>query len=398
MLPYIWDSWYRYDADLQLFHVYYLNVDDHSLVAPEQHHFAAKLGYATTKDFVNYEYVNHSVLEADSNSYDDTSIWTGCIVKFGHSKRLLAFTSRNSAQQRIKSWDSQPFNQHLSFAIGDDDEHFQRLQNVHILPDERFYNIASIENDVTIHAWRDPFIFRNPHDDYAYMLVTAQAKGLKVGIKGERAGEHGVIALLRAGAPKTLSNWQATGISFAVEASEAEVPRLYYDDAAITHLIAYSCKNDAAYLDDKANQQYGFYGFHVDLRLISLIAANKNPDAPHLIHIPRSTQTSLLGFGEDCLYACQVIPEIGGKIMGFDTTPVITPVTKNVPPHSNENTSDAHNSNAPHLNAPNSNDGNLYTDNINTQPTINTDNLRLSTVKTLPHLRTANFDFDDFIL
>ncbi len=349
-LPYIWDSWYRYDDGV--FHVYYLNVDNHELVAPEQHHFAAKLGYATTRDFVHYNYANHSVLEADFDSFDDTSIWTGCIVEFEESKqKLLAFTSRNSAQKRVRTWEAQPFNQHLSFATANDDAHFERLQGVHVQADSRFYNVASTPNDVTIHAWRDPFIFRNPHDDYAYMLVTAQAKGLKSGLRDVRAGAHGVIALLKAGAPKRLSGWQSTGISFAVEVSEAEVPRLYYDTMANggagAHLLAYSCKNDAAYVGDKANIAYGFYGFHVDLNLLSIIATNKSADAPHLIHIPHATQIPLLGYGEDCLYACQVIPELSGKIMGFDT---------------------------------------------------NAGNLRLSTVKSFPHLRPANLNFNDFTL
>ena len=353
MLPYIWDSWYRYDATTKLFHVYYLNVDDHNLVAPEQHHFHAKLGYATTYDFVDYHYVNHSILTADKATYDDTSIWTGCVVKFGsQAQRLIAFTSRNSAQKRVASWEAQPFNQHISFAIGNDDEHFERISGEHLLPDERFYNLSSQINDVTIHAWRDPFIFRNPYDDYAYMLVTAQAKGLKAGIKDTKAGEHGVIALLRAAAPKTLSGWTATGISFVVEASEAEVPRLYYDLSAQTHLIAYSCKNEAAYVGDKANQQYGFYGFHVDLKLLNLIVEHKEANQPHLIHIPHSTQIPLLGFGEDNLYACQIIPEIGGRIMGFDTRP--------------------------------SEEGG--------------GKLRLSTVKQLTHLQPANLDFADFVL
>jgi beta-fructofuranosidase len=353
MLPYIWDSWYRYDHETKLFHVYYLNVDDHSLVIPEQHHFHAKLGYATTYDFINYDYINHNILSADSNTYDDTSIWTGCVVQFGEqAQKLMAFTSRNSKQERIKGWEAQAFNQHISFAISNDNITFERIANKHLLPDERFYNIASIVDDVTIHAWRDPFIFRNPYDDYAYMLVTAQARGLIAGIKDKRAGLHGVIALLRADEPKKLSGWSATGISFVVEASEAEVPRLYYDANAQSHLIAYSRKNDSAYLGDKANQQYGFYGFHVDLKLLSLIAEHKQTNQPHLIHIPHSTQIPLLGFGEDNLYACQIIPELEGKIMGFDTR--------------------------------SSEDGG--------------GKLRLSNMKQLPHLQPANLNFDDFIL
>jgi beta-fructofuranosidase len=318
-LPYIWDSWYRYDELQKLFHVYYLNVDDHSLVATEQHHFSAKVGYATTKDFKHYDYVNHSILQADSNSRDNTSIWTGSVIEFGKSaKKLMAFTSRDNKQNLVAGFEAQPYNQHLSFAISDDNEHFVRLSGEHIDPDPRFYNTETMTNDVTIHAWRDPYIFRIPNDPYAYMLVTAQAKSLKNGFKGKFTGEHGVIALLRSNAPYGLKNWHSTGISFACNVSEAEVPRLYYDTQAKNHLIAYSCKNPATYLEDKINAACGFYGFKVDLGLIQHLLSHKDPSEHYIINIAHDLQIPLISFGEEPLYACQIIPELDGLIMGFD--------------------------------------------------------------------------------
>ncbi len=49
------DFWYDFEPDTQIFHLFYLNAD-RSLVANEQHHFSAQVGYATTKDFLSIEW------------------------------------------------------------------------------------------------------------------------------------------------------------------------------------------------------------------------------------------------------------------------------------------------------------------------------------------------------
>jgi beta-fructofuranosidase len=322
--PYIWDSWYWYDTDADLFHVYYLNVDDHDLVPKEEHHFSARIGYATTTNFVEYDYHHHAVMTATGaeDSRDNTSIWTGCSVAYGkEGRRLMAFTSRDEAQAPVEGL-ARPFTQHISFATSPDGLHWQRLKDVHLDPDPRYYSTRSIVGDVVIHAWRDPVIFRAPESDYAYMLVCAHGKDLPHGVKGEKNGAHGVVALLKSTRPKDLSAWEATGISFAVDVPEAEVPRMYIDRTTGKHMIAYSCKNAEAYVPhtpDKSKVEYGFYGFYVDLKALAQEIESGAVTSPRLIHVEERERIPLLAYGEDALYACQVVPELGGQIIGFDT-------------------------------------------------------------------------------
>ena len=322
--PYIWDSWYWYDQATGLFHVYYLNVDDHSLVPKEEHHFHARIGYATTKDFITYEYRNHAVMTATDavTSRDNTSIWTGCSIAYGKgSDRLMAFTSRDSAQEPVEGL-PRPFTQHISFATSPDGLHWQRVKGAHIDADGRFYSTQSIKGDVVIHAWRDPVIFRAPGSDYAYMLLCAHGKDLPHGIKGEKNGKHGVVALLRSREPRLLTDWMATGISFAVDVPEAEVPRMYIDSKTGKHLIAYSCKNAQAYVPhvpDKSRIEYGFYGFHVDMAALAA-EAEASVGESRMVTITEKEKIPLLAYGEDSLYACQIVPELGGEIIGFDTS------------------------------------------------------------------------------
>jgi hypothetical protein len=324
--PYIWDSWYWYDKTDGQFHVYYLNVDEHALAAVEQHHFHARIGYATTQDFVEYDYHYHAAVTATEaeKSRDNTAIWTGCSVAYGNgTDRLMAFTSRDAAQSPVEGRDDpHPFTQHISFATSSDGRHWERVDGAHVDADPRFYSTESIVGDVVIHAWRDPILFRIDGDDHAYMLLCAHGKDLPSGVKDERNGAHGVIALLKSSAPRNLTQWVATGVSFAVDVPEAEVPRIYVDARTGKHIIAYSCKNAEAYVPhtpDKTKIAYGFYGFAVDMAAIAERIRHKPADESLMIHVKEADKIPLLAYGEDTLYACQVIPELGGKIMGFDT-------------------------------------------------------------------------------
>ncbi len=351
-VPYIWDSWYRYDAGQQHFHVYYLNVDDHALAIDLECRFYAKIGYATTRDFESFEYHNHNVITATelTESRDNTAIWTGSQITFGEQNtQLMAFTSRDM-HAPCSFGDKQPMTQHISFATSYDCVNWQRVKGMHVDADSRFYTTESIKGDVTVHGWRDPFMFRIPGDNHAYMLLTANGKGLEHGIRGERNGKHGVIGLLRTTRPNDLRDWEATGITYAVDVPEAEVPRLYIDGNTGKPVICYSCKNDAAYVPHKPQAheiEYGFYGFYVDFDTILETLRTKAPDEHALTWVPPEARLPLLGRGEDCLYACQVIAEMNGEIFGFDT---------------------------------------------------NIGGMRISKVRTLPHFQPANTDFHDFHL
>ena len=91
---YVWDFWYSWDRQHEIFHVLYLNAD-HAIAASNQHHFASELGYAVTKDFVEIEWVNEERVAKSDNPLslrDGETLLTAAAMRFlPDKKRLLLF-------------------------------------------------------------------------------------------------------------------------------------------------------------------------------------------------------------------------------------------------------------------------------------------------------------------
>ena len=323
---FVWDSWFLYDPEEDVFHIFYLNAsapDARQMVAQNKQHFKARVGHATTQDFETIDYKNHSVLSATpvEESPDNTSIWTGNAVFIGPENDFcMAFTSRDQRQESVEGFEN-PMTQHISFAVSRDAENWQRVEGLHIHSDPRFYNVQSNPNDVVCHAWRDPFMFRLPNSGHAFMLVSAQVKGAGHGVKGQKLGEQGALALLKTKNEFDMSEWEATGVSFCSYLTEAEVPCVYWDEERQMHLVCFSSKSAEGYIEGHKPDdiQYGFYGFHVNFEKV-LDAIAKKPRGEHLMYDISQTSFELLNPQTSSIYACQIVPEKDGIIVGFDTT------------------------------------------------------------------------------
>ena len=280
---YVWDFWYSWDRQHEIFHVLYLNAD-HALAASNQHHFASELGYAVTKDFVEIDWIDDHAFTARPDGWDNTSIWSGDLIAIqgGH---LLFYTSRDSARD-------DGLTQSIGAAFTTDFRNWTRLENVKIDADPRFYETCSVEGDDTIHAWRDPFLFRIGNT--IYMLVAAKVTEAPLGRKG-------AVGLLRCEDP-AFSRWEVLPpIAAPGWYSEMEVPQLYRDCEGVLQLV-YSTQSKY----DHAPATMGQGGLQVlavseELQLVS-------------------TAPKVLTPHTKGLYACRIVPELGGDIVGFDTS------------------------------------------------------------------------------
>ena len=278
-----WDFWYYFDSKLKLFHILYLNADS-SLVKSNQHHFSARIGYATTKEFKSIDWINDDVFRATKDGWDNTSIWSGDVIRIS-DRFLFYYTSRD------KDADD-GFTQNIGLAYSKDFIHWNRVEDFRIQPDEKFYEPRSLEGDSTIHSWRDPFLFLV--DDEIYMLISSKSKNLPL-------HKNGSIALLRS-KDNSLTDWEILPPIFSSGwYSECEVSQIYLHGEE--YILTYSswAKFDGC---PHTNKDGGLHG--VPYSRIS-------PFQQGLIGTPKVLLPESSG-----LYACRVIPELNGDIVGFD--------------------------------------------------------------------------------
>lgn len=279
---YTWDFWYYYDTAEKSFHVFYLNADP-ALVPEEKHHWTSRVSYATTRDFHSIQWGPDDVLTASPDRWDNSSIWTGDIVRIKNGF-LMFYTSRNLETDNGKT-------QNIGVAYADriNAVKWQPIPDFRLRPDGINYASCGIPEDVTIHAWRDPFLFR--HLGQTYMLISA--KSVRHPIK-----QNGVVALLRSG-DGTFKNWDYLNpVAAPGYYSEMEVSQLLKNpDGGLELVFSTGPKYDSTPHNSGTG---GLYRIHLDENL----SVRSEPE--------------LLYSFQSGLYACRIIPEMEGEIVGFD--------------------------------------------------------------------------------
>jgi|GEM_PF-580522 len=294
-----WDFWYHYDAGKRVFHVLFLNAE-RELAVTDQHHFHSVVGYATTEDFESFNWIKDEVFTADQSSWDNTSIWTGDVVKIGGGY-LMFYTSRDAREESEGDF----LTQNVGAAISADFLSWERIPNLRIAPDARYYETAHVTGDTTIQAWRDPFLFR--HRGETYMIIAAKGKELEVGRKG-------AVGLLKAKGG-SLTDWETLPPIYPISPTsspgiydEVEVPQAYIDKQGRLTVV-YSMKD----IYDHAPGTGGGGGLHAVGVLDPANIKGKGKAEPKEEQQPKVVVAYSSG-----VYAARVIPELEGVVVGFD--------------------------------------------------------------------------------
>lgn len=315
----VWDFWYYFESKTGLFHVFYLNADE-DLCPYDKHHHASQVGYGQTYDFIRMDWICDNVLVANSNSWYNTCIWTGDVIQVENGF-LMFFTSRDSrcddgetqnvgvafAPTLDSPWIVQ---EQIQIQSQQETDRSETLANPHpmlLQPNltqlgfnpflflsratEQVYVQKKILGDLTTHAWRDPFLFCI--GERVCMLISAKSKKLPL-------GKNGCIALLEMVNDSTFSNWLLfEPITQSGFYSEMEVPQLYKDPQGRYELVFSSwAKYDFSPTTRKAGGLQG----------LTFCDGPKHPNPAFHVWMPE----------EHGLYACRVIPELNGEIIGFD--------------------------------------------------------------------------------
>ncbi|TYQ23622.1 beta-fructosidase [Pseudanabaena sp. UWO310] len=283
---YVWDFWYYFDPKTALYHLFYLNADE-ILVPSAKHHHAACVGYAVTSDFLRIEWSGEKefdILKPPKHHWANTSIWSGDIIKIKNGF-LLFYTSRNRELD-------DGMTQNIGVAYTEDILSNRWQLSLMQIPPGYCYQLKNSLGDLSTHAWRDPFLFQD--NGQIYMLLSAKSTK-------EPIGRNGVVGLLRL-KDNNLSKgeWEYLDpILSPCSYSEMEVPQLYKDSQGKYELVFSTwAKNDFAAATRQAGGLQGFTSSNF----------RKFSGIPHVL-LPEK-------YG---LYACRVIPELDGEIVGFDT-------------------------------------------------------------------------------
>lgn len=299
----VWDFWYHFDREAKLFHIFYLNAD-RALVSSNKHHFSSAIGHATTLDFDSIDWGNEdsfNILKPSLGHWANTSIWSGDVIEIKNGY-LMFYTSRDGTQD-------DGLTQSIGIAYTNDLWTTQwHVLDTQIKPSS-VYQVKSLIGDLTFHAWRDPFLFRLSEENQVYMLVSAK-------LSDGAMGHNGAIAVLSV-ADENFSN-AVSGKSeweYLAPASqpgcyaEMEVPQLYKHPQG-SHELVFStwAKYDFA---PTTNSLGGFQGL--------TIPAPSNAKRNELRFSPFSQNFHVLLPETQDLYACRIVPELDGEIVGFDT-------------------------------------------------------------------------------
>ena len=280
-----WDFWYHYDTGKGLFHLLFLNAD-RALAPKNLHHFSSRVGYAVTEDFTSIDWIDDDVFSADDTGWDNTSIWTGDVVAVVGGY-LLFYTSRDK-----RVGDTLTQNVGAAFSVNFRD--WERVPGFQLEPDGRYYEPKSIIGDPSIHAWRDPFLFVRDTD--AYMAIAAKDVSHPLGRKG-------AVGLLKC-TGRDLRQWESLPPLYSPgHYCQVEVPQVVMDESGKTSLV-YSMPSES----DHVPSTSGVGGFHrVD---VSFSNQDENHARTIEVLLPHA----------DNPYACRIIPELNGLVVGFHFT------------------------------------------------------------------------------
>ena len=200
----LWDFWFAPHQPGEPLHMFYLRVPA-SIADPEDRHWQAEVGHATSHDLVHWE--NHGIALASSEgpAWDDKAIWTGSILR--HEGTWYWFYTALTHADR---------EQRIGLATSQDLVTWERYPGNPILSaDSRWYESAETSPDGHV-AFRDPWVIPNPDGEGWLMYITTRVN------TGPPDG-RGVIGLARS---SNLIDWTLDGpVTRPGDFGEMEVPQ-----------------------------------------------------------------------------------------------------------------------------------------------------------------------------
>lgn len=214
----VWDHWIIDDGER--YHLFFLRAS-RALHDPFRRHAHASLGHAVSTDAEHWTLLPDAIVQAESPSFDDRAIWTGCTVRRPDGGLRIFYTGNSRSDAG--------FVQRIGWADSDDGITFTRTCARPLEADPRWYKKAG--EDSPDEHWRDPFVFE--HEGVWHMLITAQLKEtdrLHAGVIGHAVSED-------------LDHWEVLPpLSGPCQFGQLEVSQSHVIDGQ--HVLVFSCNQD----------------------------------------------------------------------------------------------------------------------------------------------------------
>jgi beta-fructofuranosidase len=207
----IWDFWLVSEGDVH--HVFYLQAPK-SLGDPELRHRNVSIGHATSSDLTTWTPVADALGPGAVGAFDDSSTWTGSIIRHDGEWAML-YTGTSNAEQGLV--------QRIGLATSPDLSVWSRHDRAVLTADPAIYETLDIDMWFD-EAWRDPWMFVDPDDGHVHVFLTARANA------GARF-DRGVVGHARS---KDLHAWEVLAPLdlFVSGFGQLEVPQLFELDGS----------------------------------------------------------------------------------------------------------------------------------------------------------------------
>jgi beta-fructofuranosidase len=206
----LWDSWYVQDGDT--FHGYFLQAPK-SLIDPDARHLNATQRHAVSRDLVNWEDLGTTFGPAAPGAWDDSTTWTGSVVKDDAGLWHLFYTGTNKAESSLY--------QRIGHATSADLHSWTRVGDGLAL-DLKGPNAEAYEAEHAVGFWhdramRDPWVMRDPNGGWL-MYFTARVPGVA------EANDGGAIGFATS---DDLIHWTLQPPVFHGRFGQLEVPQVF---------------------------------------------------------------------------------------------------------------------------------------------------------------------------
>jgi beta-fructofuranosidase len=162
----VWDFWTVDDGTT--FHLFFLHAPK-SLGDPDRRHRNARIGHATSQDLNSWTFHGEALGPGPAGAFDETATWTGSIVRDADGLWRLFYTG-----SRFLSPDSNANIETIGMAVSKDLHNWEKRTGPVCRADPQWYETLG-SSSWPEEAWRDPWVFADPHGDGWHMLVTARA-------------------------------------------------------------------------------------------------------------------------------------------------------------------------------------------------------------------------------
>jgi len=159
----VWDFWFARESNR--WHIFFLKAP-RSLGDPERRHRHATIGHAVSDDLRNWEVRPDPFPPGPVGAWDDLATWTGSVVRSGDSWWMF-YTGISTADDGKV--------QRIGAAVSPDLYAWEKISTDPLcVADYQWYERLDLEAWYE-EAWRDPWVFADPHGDGYHMFLTARA-------------------------------------------------------------------------------------------------------------------------------------------------------------------------------------------------------------------------------